>query len=236
MKLADEVRQLVNVAVQNQTGTRSESRETREISAQGLESGLFFIAMKLQDVERKVARYFATYEGERKAAVVTYPKRFNLKTQQERIKDAAEFKKIIDDLPTQELKKEGIKRIVLDLFTGTVSSETMNRMMRAIETHPYIGGFDNVMALIEAGLLTRELAGGSQDLDPEEVKKAAEEKAKMAAEILETQMKIKAENTPERPAARGVPEADANPNSGKEERAEDEQKRGEQKAPLKEEE
>jgi hypothetical protein len=233
-KLADEVRQLVNVAVQNQTGTRTESRETREISAQGLESGLFFIAMKLQDVERKIAKYFGIYEGE-DSATVTYPKRFNLKTQQERIKDAQEFKKVIDDLPTQELKKEGIKRIVLDLFSGTVSSETMERMMRAIDRHPYIGGFDNVMALIEAGLITRELAGGSVDLDAEEVKKAAEEKAKMAAEILETQAKIKAENAPERPAARGVPEADANPSSGKEERAEDVQKRGAQKAPTQEE-
>ena len=231
-RLADEVRQLVNVAVQNQTGTRSESRETREISAQGLESGLFFIAMKLQHAERQIAKFCGMYEGE-DPAVVTYPKRYNLKTQQERIKDAQEFKKVIDDLPTQELKKEGIKRIVLDLFSGTVSSETMNRMMRAIERHPYIGGFDNVMQLIEAGLITRELAGGSVDLDADEVKKAAEEKAKMAAEILETQMKIKSENAPERPAARGVPEADANPNSGKEERAEDAQKRGEQKAPLK---
>lgn len=230
MRLADEVRQLVNVAVQNQTGTRTESRETREISAQGLESGLHFIAMKMQHAERQVAKFISMYEGTKMTAVVTYPKRYRLKTQAERIKDAQEFKKIIDALPTQELKKEGVKRIILDLFTGTVTSETMDRMMKAIDNHPYIGNFSDIMEMVESGLITRELAGGSQDLSPEEVDQATEEKVKAAAAILEAQAKVKA---PERSAARGVPEVDPNPQSGEEERAEDAQKRGEQKMPTK---
>ena len=242
-KLADEIRQLVNVAVQNQTGTRSESRETREISAQGLESGLFFIASKLLHVEQQVAKYFAMYEGTEKPAVVTYPKRFNLKTQAERIKDAKDFKEVIDSLPTQEAKKEGVKKIILDLYTGVISSETMNKLMRAVDRHPYIGGSDDIFLLLENGIITHELVGGAFDLPPQEVKEAMEEKVEIAAEILETQAKIAKENapepapaTPDRPAARGVKEADADPNSGKKERAEDDQKRGEQKAPKKEEE
>lgn len=234
MKLADEVRQLVNVAVQNQTGTRSESRETREISAQGLESGLHFIAMKAQHVENEVARFIAIYEGRDKPAVVTYPKRFRLKTMNERIKDAQEFKKLVDDLPTQETKKEGIKQIVLDLFTETISSETMDRLLMAIDRHPYIGDFDNTIKMIENGLITHELAGGSVDISPEEVKKAMEEKAKMAAAILEAQTKVKQDV--ERPAARGVPEVDHNVNSGSDERAEDPRKRGEQVAETQDEE
>lgn len=233
-QLADEVRQLVNVAVQNQTGVRSESRESRELSAQGLESGLHFIAMKMQGAERSIARFVSMYEGnEKDVAVITYPKRFSLKTQNERLKDALAFKEIIDALPTQEAKKEGVKKIVLDLYTGVVSSAVMDKILTAIDRHPYIGDFDAVMAMIEAGLITRETAGGSFDLSPEEVKKATDEKAEMAASIIEAQS---ARQSPDRPAARGVPEIDPNPQSGEEERAEDENKRGEQVAPTQEEE
>ena len=236
LKLADEVRQLVNVAVQNQTGIRTESRETREISAQGLESGLYFLAMKMQNTERQIAKFIAFYEGRDSAAVVTYPKRFSLKSQAERIKDAKDFKEVINDLPTQEAKKEGIKKLVLDLYTAIISSDTMTRLLNAIDNHPYIGDFDNIMKMVETGLITRELAGGSQDLKPEEVETATEEKIKAAAAILEAQAKAKEDATPDRPArpaARGVPEVDANPQSGKEERAEDERKRGKQQSSTK---
>lgn len=236
-RMADEVRQMINVAVQSQTGVRSESREQRELSAEGLEAGLHFIAMKLQQAERQIAKYYSMYQRSDDVAVITYPKRFRLKREAERIADAQELKKLVDGLPGQINKKEGYKRVILQLFTGTVDSTTMAKMLRAVDQHPYIGDPEKIMDLIENALITRSRAAQSFDLPEDEVEDAMQEKIEMAREIMKAQTPPEPEmDQEERPAARGVPEADANPQSGEEERAEDEQKRGEQKAPKKEEE
>ncbi len=233
-RMADEVRRMINVAVQNQTGVRSESREQRELSAEGLEAGLHFIAMKLQHADQQVAKYYSMYQRTENVAVVTYPKRFRLKKQQERIKDAQELKKLIDGIPGQINKKEGYKRIVAELFTGSVDSVTMTRMLRAIDQHEYIGDPERILELIENAIITRARAAQAFDLPEEEIEEAMKEKIEMAREIMKAQ--TPPEQQMERPAARGVPEADANPQSGEDERSEDEQKRGDQKGPLKDEE
>jgi len=231
-KLADEIRQLINVAVQNQTGTRSESRETREISAQGLESGLHFIAMKLQNLETQIGKYMTMYEKGTKFPVITYPKRYNLLSDEQRIINAKAFIEVTNQLPGQPVKKEGAKKVIRDLFTGKVSSNKMTEMTSAVEKHPFIGDFDNIMAMKEGALISDETAAGSQDLPKKEVEQGRKDRAEQIKVTMEAQTPPGETPgaSPDRPAARGAPELDADKSSGKTERAEDTQKRGEQKA------
>ena len=231
-RCSDEVRALVNVAVQNQTGTRSESRETRELSSQGLESGLFYIASKLQLAERQIARYMSMYEGTTKPAVVSYPKRYSLKSDTERLAEAKVMTEVTDALPGQEVKKESAKQNIINLFTGRVTSETMDKMLEEVDTHPYIGDFDNIMLLRENALISDETAAGSQDLDKKEVDQGRKDRAEQIKITMEAQTPPGEApgQSPNRPAARGAKELDTNKKSGKVERAEDSQKRGTQKA------
>jgi len=230
---ADEIRSLVNVAVQNQTGTRTESRETRELSAQGLESGLQFIASKLQHVEQQVAKFVAMYEGNPKeVAKVVYPRRYNLKSDSERIKDANDLTDVTDKLPGQAVKKESAKQVISTLFTGRVPSATMTKMIEEIDKHAYINSFDNVMLLRENALISDDLAAASQDLPKSEVKQGKKDRAEQIKITMEAQTSPGEESSdsPDRPAARGAKELDPNKKSGSDERAEDVKKRGAQKA------
>lgn len=224
-QLSDEVRHLVNVAISSQVGQRTESRETRELSAQGLEAGLHFIASRLQQTERQIAKYFAMYEGTEDVATVVYPKRFNLKSQTERIKDASDMIDTTNKIAGQEAKKDGMKAAYISLFTGVVTSEQMETALKSIDAHPFIGDIDTIMKLQENGMLTKATAAGSQDVPKAEIKKAEKEQAEDAARIMEAQT-----SDEDRMAARGVPQLDPNKNSGADERGEDEQKRGAQKA------
>ena len=228
-QLADEVRHLVNVAITNQVGQRTESRETKELSAQGLEAGLHEIAMRLQQTERQIAKYFAMYEGTDNVATIAYPKRFSLKSQADRIKDAKDLIEVTNNISGQSAKQVGQSAAFTSLFTGMISSNQMEEVLTEIRKHPYIGDFDNIMALVEAGLMKRETAAESQDLDPEEVEEAMKEKIEIATKIT-LASQTRQEDSPDRPAARGIPEIDANQKSGEEERAEDGKKRGNQKA------
>ena len=60
-KLEDDIRKLVNLAVANKTG-RSISAEAKDMDNQGLEAGLSFIGLILENSERKIAEHWASYE------------------------------------------------------------------------------------------------------------------------------------------------------------------------------
>src|SRR5690606_30052159 len=107
-RLEEQVRKMVNLAVQA-TASR-ESAESKSLDNQGLEAGLSFIGLCLQNAEQQIASHWAAYEDRnpknRSVAVVKYPDRYSLKTDADRIRECGELTKLLYSVPGRLAKKE----------------------------------------------------------------------------------------------------------------------------------
>lgn len=225
-KLEDDIRKLINLAVTNKAGSRTESAEAKKLSSQGLEAGLSYIGMVMQQAEQAISRYWSMYENVKipQTAVVSYPDRYILKEDMERIAEAEALLKLSDRIPGREIKTAVNKMVVSALLVGKVDTSSINKVMKEIDTIGFTtSAIDDVIAAQEAGLISDELASSALGIKKGEVEKAKKDRADRAVAVLEAQTKVSDQQpgggqTPTNPASRGLPELDSNPQSGKDEK------------------
>lgn len=220
-KLEDDIRKLVNLAVANKTGTRTESAEAKKLSSQGLEAGLSHIGMVLQNTERKIAELWAKYENTRNPQIanVCYPTRYILKTDEERIDEASSLLDLVERVPGKDMKKQIYSMVAQTLLSGRENSDRIEEVIEDIKRAGYTTSeISYILQAVEAGLCGNELASEALGFREGEVKRAEEDRVKRAIAILAAQTSPEANG--QNPASRGVPELDANPQSGVEEQAE----------------
>lgn len=236
-KLEDDIRKLINLAVANKTGSRTESAEAKKISAQGLEAGLSFIGTVLRETEQRIAHMWALYENIRNPLVakIGYPSRYILKEDSERIEEANSLIKVMDQLPTKQGKKAAAKQIINILLAGKESTSTIQKIHTEIDR----AGFttSDVQSILQAhkvSLVSDATASEALGFNPDkELEQARKDHVERATAILAAQT---SPSGIQNPASRGVPELDPNPNSGSEEQAEGQQRRREERALEQEEE
>lgn len=209
-KLESDIRRLINLAVTN-IGVRA-SADSKEMDNQGLEAGLSFIGLVLENAERQIAKYWAAYENSKKnlqqVATVKYPDRYSLKTDGDRIKEAADLSKLINAVPGRTVKKEIGKLIVASLLGGKVSLETITKINSEIDRANYTTSDPRtIIDASAAGLVGTETASVALGFDKEEAAKAEESRIERVAATAEAQGIGKLTN----PAARGVPDFSASP-------------------------
>lgn len=227
-KLEDDIRKLVNLAVQNKVGRRVTSAEALKMSDQGLEAGLSYIGLVLEGGERKIADHWAAYEerqiNRRKVAVIKYPDRYSLKTDKDRIDEASELSKLMFTVPGVTVKKELAKDIVTSLLGGKIDVETMNKIFSEIDKADYTTSDpDVIIRSKEAGLVGEQTASMALGFDEDEYLQARKDHADRAARILlaQTKAQIGDSENAEKPGARGVEDISSEPEQeGKEERTE----------------
>ena len=138
-KLGDEIRQLVNLAVSS-LATR-QSAESKSMDNQGLEAGLSYIGLVLENAERQLAEHWAAYEErnalKRQIATIKYPDVYNLKTDADRIDEAQNLLKLMAAVPGRKIKKELAKCIVLALLGGKISVDDLAAINKEIDDAPY---------------------------------------------------------------------------------------------------
>ncbi len=139
-KLEDDIRKLVHLAVSNKTG-RAVSESVKEMVAQGLESGLAHIGLSLETAERKIAEYWACYEErevkKRKVPHISYPDRYNLTPQKDRIAAATELAKLLSKVPGREAKKELAKDLVSTLLAARIPADRLLEIFKEIDSCDY---------------------------------------------------------------------------------------------------
>ena len=139
-KLEDDIRKLVHLAVSNKTG-RPVFEPVKEMVAQGLESGLAQIGLNLETAERKIAEYWACYEEKsvpkRKIAHISYPDRYNLTPQADRIAAATELSKLLSSVPGREAKKELAKDLVSTLLAARIPADRLLEIFKEIDACDY---------------------------------------------------------------------------------------------------
>lgn len=224
-KLEDDIRRLINLAVINKTGSRTESAEAKKLSSQGLEAGLSFIGTVLQQAEKAIARYWGMYENTKnpQIATVAYPNRYILKGDQERLEEAKNLLDLIDRVPGDKAKKAIVQMVVNLLMKGKTSTAAIDSILVQIESAGYTtSSVQDVLAARKNGLVGDELASEALGYRKGEVEKAKADRAEHAAATILAQTAAgEAAGAPgvKNPASRGVPELDDNIDSGKVEQA-----------------
>jgi len=208
-KLEKDIRKIVNLAVVNVANRASAA--SKQIDNQGLEAGLSYIGLVLESAERKIASYWAAY-----VATVKYPDRYSLKTDSDRISEAKELAELMFRVPGQEIKKEIAKNIVTVLLSGKVPIDKLEKIDKEIDAADYLTSDpDTIFDALEHGVVDEKTASEALGFNKRIVDQARLDHAARLKRIQEAQ-------TPsnENMAARGIPDADPNPNSSKEERQE----------------
>lgn len=217
-KLERDIRKLVNLAV----STMARSAESKEMDNEGLNAGLSFIGLQLENAERQIAEHWAAYEnveeGKRTVASVKYPESWSLKTDAERISQAKDLKEVLMTIPSKTAKKEIAKLTSDTLLGGRVNVATMAKIDSEIDKAQYTTSDPEVVKMAkEAGLADDKTLSESLGYNPELVEQAKKDHADRLARIAESQAEA-AESAGD-PGARGVKDMSANPNAGREEKA-----------------
>jgi len=218
-KWEQDIRKLVNLAVQGLASRAS--AESKSMDNEGLEAGLSFIGLVLEGAERRIADFWATYEEKsatkRAVTTISYPDRYELKSEETRIDEATKLSKLLTTVPSRKAKKEIAKNIVTTLFRGRATVETISAIHKEIDTAKYTTSDpDTILKAKEAGgVVSDQTASIALGFEDDEYKQAQEDRIKVAAEIAKSQGVAKAGSDP---AARGVPELSANPDAGADEK------------------
>lgn len=223
-KLESDIRKLINLAVQSMASRAS--AESKSMDNQGLEAGLSFIGLVLESAERRITDLWASYESantkHRKLAVVKYPERYNLKDDAERVKEASELSKLIQNTPSKTARKEMWKNLITVLLSGRVSVEQIDVINDEIDDANFTTSDPEIIiAAVEAGLSGEETASLALGFAQGEVEKARADSAARIARIQAAQSSQN-DNTIGKPgeaAARGNPDIDPDPTAAKKEKS-----------------
>jgi hypothetical protein len=189
------------------------SAESKETDDRSLESGLSYIGLVLENAERQIANIWSMYEGSNQPALVKYPTKYSLRSEEERNEEVKNLFDKMEKIPSVTYQKAVAKKAAQLLLEQTVRREDLNKIHEEIDNSPNLTSDpDIIRADVETGLVSKELASKLRGYPSGEVEKAKKEHADRLALIAKSQS--------EASAARGVPDADGNPNSGKEEKKE----------------
>lgn len=189
-KLEQDIRKLINLAVIN-LGSRT-SGASKDKDSEGLEAGLSYIGLVLEGAERKIANYWAAYEerveSRRKVALVRYPDTYSLKTNADRIQEAAQLNSLMFAVPGQTVKKEIAKNITKVLFGGRISVDTLNQIHDEIDEAEYTTSDPKVIIEAKnAGLVGEQTASMALGFSEDEYLDAREDHVERIRRITETQ-------------------------------------------------
>jgi hypothetical protein len=214
-QLKEEIRQLVALSVANLT-PRQASAESKGLDNQGLEAGLSYIGLELEHGERKIAYFWALYEGKGPATVI-YPTQYSLLTDADRREIAKDLNELMPQVNSLTFRKEVAKQIVLIVLGTKVSTETLKAMLTEIDESPVIVSDPKAVEIdVKSGLVSLDTASRARGYPKGEVEKAAKDHAERLARIAKSQAEAKGASDP---GARGVSDLSANANAGKEEKA-----------------
>jgi len=215
-KLQDDIRKMVSLSVEGKSGSRTESGEAKKVSAQSLEAGLSYIGTILQTTEQQIASIWASYEDTRspKIAQVSYPRRYSLKTDDERLDEAERLLQLIDKTPSRKAKQQVYKCVISVLLEDKITTQQLDQMHKQVDEAKYTRtDLDFIVEARKEGLVSDATASQALGFDKEEVKKAADDHAARLERILKSQSTFQGDNGAQNPAARGVSDLETSNNS-----------------------
>ena len=153
------------------------SAESIQLLGQGMESGLFIIGTVLKLGEEAFARIFHKYLNRESSPVtVSYPKKYELRTEQDRLNKVKEVKEISKTFGSNTAKKYLEIQAVNILLDGRIPHEELLAIHKEIQDTDFcIYEPTTVRDLVEAGIISRALASRSLGAPAEDAASAEAE-------------------------------------------------------------
>ena len=202
-----EIRQLVNLNVTN-LQPRAASAESKSMDMSGLESGLSYIGLELERGERQIAEHWLAYEKSNETVTIRYPKRYNIRTDEERQKEAESLGKQISVVPSKTYQKAVAKKIARVVIGAEVTHDELQTIYNEIDAaQAVIGDPEIIRKDVEIGILSKELAASIRQYPEGDVEVAEQEHLDRAIAIAAAQATKQGDNA----AARGNPDLSSDP-------------------------
>ena len=202
-QLKEEIRQLLALALSN-IRPKMASAESKSIDIQGLEAGLSYIGLELENFERQIGKFWTLYEGSTEEPTINYPKRYSLESEDIIQSRAEKSEVLLHKIPSKTYQKEKAKQIAAITIGHQVSKQTLDTIFTEINDAKVVNVDPDVIARdVENGLVDPETASLLRGYPEGTAKKAEQAHANRLARIQAAQS-INA-------AARGVPDADDDP-------------------------
>jgi hypothetical protein len=203
--LKEEIRLLVNLAVSNLKGASNISAEAKKQDQSGLESGLSFIGLTLEQAEREITNLWSQYESS-EPATIKYPEKYSLRSEEDRRKSAESMVDMMIKVPSITYKRELAKRVSEQMLGPRTSFEDLQKVYDEIDKAPFFEPeIDNIHRDAELGLVSKDFASESRGYPAGEAVKAGAEHVERAKAIALAQSE--ASNS----AARGVTDLAVSP-------------------------
>ncbi len=177
-----EIRQLVALAVTN-LDPKMASAESKAADNAGLESGLSYIGLELQRIERKIAEFWAMYE-KTDPATVNYPETYDIKSREDKQKEAEALAALLPRVPSSTYHKALHRRIAYLLVGRDVSASDLRKIDSEIKNaNGLTSNYEELKSDVEVGLCDLETASQLRGYPKGSVAKAAKEHAERLARI-----------------------------------------------------
>ncbi len=202
-QLKDDILTLINLSL-SQIKPKMASAESKALDERGLESGLAYIGLELERGERRIAKIWSDYEKSNDVAIVTYPEKWALVSDEDRRKNAQQLEELRDTVPSPTFQKLMNEQIVLELVGNKINSETLATISKELLSADSVtANPDTIFMAVDKGILSLELAAILLGFPKDQPDKASQDHADKLARILKSQTKA--------PGARGVKEMAGDP-------------------------
>jgi hypothetical protein len=182
-----DIRLLVHLAVAN-LDNKQASAESKRLDNEGLENGLSLIAIVLENAEKRLMKYWNSYTNIRDEVQVAYPRRFDLRTDDERRKEVGELEQLMQKIPSDTFKREILKRMVDILFERKLTTSMLQSIHNEIDTAKALTSDPKeLLNDLESGLVSVATASGIRGYRPGEVEQAKRDHEERLKRISEAQ-------------------------------------------------
>lgn len=187
-KLKSDIRTLVQLSLST-VQPKYASAEAKQFDEHGLESGLSLIGLVLAQGERQLAADFNAYESNDQVATINYPERYSLKSDMQRLEEAAKLYELMLKTPSKTAQKEISILINKKLLETKIPQDQLEKVFVEIRAAKYVTADPEVIhGDLEHGLVSNETASDARGYDAKvEVPKAEEDHAARILRIKEAQ-------------------------------------------------
>lgn len=222
MEKEEQMKREIDELITHSLSTLSPTQESQRANEEDDQSaGLHYIGLSLEHGERKIAEYWAMYEGV-KPATVNYPSDYTLLSEMDRQQRATFYKDMIPHIPSQTAQKRLALETAKTLLANRTDVATMNKITAEINSSVVIYSDPiGIASDLEQGLVTRKTASLARGYPEGEADAAKDEYAERLDMIATSQAKhggTGALANGDNAQARGVRDLGANQNAGKEEK------------------
>lgn len=160
----------------NLTEMKLPSAESLDMIGQGMEAGLYIIGIILYIAEINFARIFHKYQGTENTATAAYPKKYELRTEADRLKKAESLQTVQQQVGSNIAKKYLELQIIDTLLEGKMPREDYEKMQQEVLNSKFcIYDPETIQNLVNSGILSKELASATLGAPAGDSKTATQE-------------------------------------------------------------